>query len=133
LKERFKTLVRFNDAPHRLALAFGLGVFLGIIPGTGAMAAAAVAALFRLSLPVMVAGALLTNPITTPFVYLASFLLGHWLLGDQLMTNRIGSILLETLAGNLILAVSLALIGYLLVLGTVLFIRNRRRTRIYSG
>ena len=130
-KKRLNTLISFQGTPHQLALAFGLGVFLGIIPGTGAIAAAAMAALFRLNLPVMVAGALLTNPITTPFVYACSYFLGHWLLGDWLPAGRISRILLDTLAGNLVLAVSLGLIGYLLVLGAVIFIRNRRKSRVY--
>ena len=125
--KRLNTLINFNEPPHQLALSFGLGVFLGIIPGTGAIAAAVVAALFRLNLPVMVAGALLTNPITTPFVYLGSFLLGHWLLGDYLSARRIAQILLDTLAGNLILAVGLGVLSYLAVLGAVIFIRNRRK------
>ena len=111
--------------PHRLALAFGLGVALGIIPGTGAIAAAAVAALFRLNLPVMVAGALLTNPLTTPFVYASSYFLGHWILGNQITSGMITRILLTTIVGNLILAVSLGLIGYLLVWLAVSLIRWR--------
>ena len=131
LKKRLQVLVNFRGSPHRLALAFGLGVFLGIIPGTGAIAAAAVAALFRLNLPIMVAGSLLTNPVTAPFVYIGSFLLGHWLLGDWLPAGNIRRVLLGTLAGNLIIAVTLGLLGYLLVLGTVIFIRNRRKDRVY--
>lgn len=133
LQKRLKALVNFRGSPHRLALAFGLGVFLGIIPVTGTIAAAAVAALFRLNLPVMVAGSLLTNPVTAPFVYIGSYLLGHWLLGDWLPAGTIRRILLGTLAGNLVIAVGLGLLGYLLVLGTVIFIRNRRKDRVYLG
>ena len=126
-QKRLNTLINFNEAPRRLALAFGLGVFLGIIPGTGAIAAAAVAALFRLNLPVMVAGALLTNPVTTPFVYVGSYFLGHWLMGDWLPAGRIPQILLGTLTGNLILAVGLGVLSYAAVLGSVIFIRNCRK------
>ncbi|MBI3615342.1 MAG: DUF2062 domain-containing protein [Candidatus Omnitrophica bacterium] len=131
LKRRVKALIHFKETPHRLALAFGLGVFLGIIPGTGAIAAAVTAALFQLNLPVMVAGALLTNPVTTPFVYIGSYFLGHWLLGDLFPAGKIARILLDTLIGNLILAVALALIGYFLVLGTILFIRSRRKSGVH--
>ena len=123
MKGRLKALVNFEGSPHRLALAFGLGIFLGVIPGTGAIAAAVVAALFRLNLPVMVAGSLLTNPLTAPFVYVGSFLLGHRLFGHWLPTEKISRILLSTLAGNLILAICLGLIGYLLVLGAVILVR----------
>lgn len=126
VKGRGKALVDFRGSPHRLALAFGLGVALGILPGTGAIAAAMVAALFRLNLPIMVAGSLLTNPITTPFVYIGSFLIGHWLLGDWLPAGKISRILLSTLTGNLILTLLLGLIGYLVVFAISLALRRRR-------
>ncbi len=130
LGNRLRALVNFRGTPHHLALSFGLGVFLGVIPGTGAIAAAAVAALFRLNLPVMVAGSLLTNPVTAPFVYVGSYLLGHWLLGDWLPAGTIRQVLLGTLAGNLVIAAGLGLTGYLLVLGIVIFIRNRRKDSV---
>lgn len=125
LKKKLKPLINFRETPHRLALAFGVGVALGVIPGTGAVVAAVVAALFRLNLPLMVSGALLTNPLTAPFVYVTSYFLGHWLLGDWLPAGTISRILLGTAAGGLILAMSLGLIGYLLVLAIVNIIKFR--------
>ncbi|MBI1952553.1 MAG: DUF2062 domain-containing protein [Candidatus Omnitrophica bacterium] len=117
LKSRARAVVSFKASPHRLALAFGLGIALGIIPGTGAIVAAGAAAAFKLNLPLMVAGALLTNPLTVPLVYAGSFFLGHWLLGDWLPAGRISSILLGTLTGNLLLAAGMGLAGYLIVFG----------------
>lgn len=127
---KLKRWSRWKDTPHRLALAFGLGVALGIIPGTGAILAAGLAVLIRLNLPAMVAGALLTNPITGPFVYAASYFLGHWLLGEWLPADKISRILLGTLTGNLILALLLGLTGYLLIR---LFFFLRRKRRSSSG
>lgn len=124
LRGRLKSLVNFKGTPHELALAFGLGVALGIIPATGAIVAAAVATVLRLNLAIMVAGALLTNPITTPLVYSGSFLLGHWLLGDLLPEGAISSILLGTVTGNLVLAAGLGVSGYLVVLGIALGLRR---------
>ncbi len=110
-------LIDFKGSPHKIGLAFGLGIFLGVLPGTGAVAAACVAAALRLNLPIMVAGALLTNPLTAPFVYIASYALGHWLFGARLPANAIANILLSTAAGNLILSACLAVIGYLFAFG----------------
>ncbi|MBI3333274.1 MAG: DUF2062 domain-containing protein [Candidatus Omnitrophica bacterium] len=124
--KRLKKIVSFKESPHRLGLAFGMGVFLGIIPGTGTIAAAVAATLFRLNLPVAVAGSLLTNPVTSPFVYAGSYFLGHWLLGDLLPAGKISRILLGTLAGNLLLAVGLGLVGYLTAFCVVAFHRCRK-------
>ncbi len=96
-----------------MGLAFGIGIFLGILPGTGAVAAAAVAALLRLNVPVAVAGALLTNPLTVPFIYIGSYLLGSWLLGRWLPAHKIARILVGTAVGNLLLAFGMAIVGYL--------------------
>jgi uncharacterized protein (DUF2062 family)/Flp pilus assembly protein TadD/SAM-dependent methyltransferase len=125
-KARAKPLVSFKGTPHRLALAFGIGVMLGVIPGTGAIAAAAVAAVLRLNLPVTIAGALVTNPVTTPFVYMGSYFLGHWLLGDLVPPGRIIHLLLKTVTGNLLLAVGMGLISYLVAVGIVTLLRTRR-------
>jgi uncharacterized protein (DUF2062 family) len=112
-----------------LGLSFGLGVALGVIPGTGALIAAVCAALFRLNLPLMVSGAFLTNPLTAPFVYLGSFFLGQWLLGSRLPNAALPRLALGTLTGNLILAVGLGGLGYLVVLGLATSIRAHRSPR----
>lgn len=125
-------MFRFRGSPHRVALAFALGVALGVIPGTGAIVAAGVATLLRLNLPMMVAGALLTNPVTSPFIYTGSYALGHWLLGDWLPSSRAGRILLGTVAGNVILALAMAGIAYLALWGLVHWIRVRVRNRRLS-
>lgn len=127
-KARGKALVDFRSSPHRLALAFGLGLALGILPGTGPIAAAVVAAVFRLNLPVMVAGAFLTNPLTAPLVYGGSYFLGHWLLGDLVPSGKIAQILLKTATGNLILAVALGFLGFLITLRVVNVTKFRFRS-----
>ena len=115
----------FQGSPHRLALAFGLGVALGILPGTGALAAAVCAALLRLNLPLMMAGALLTNPATALLIYPVSFLLGKWLLGERLPTDFLAQIAVGTITGNLILAIVLGAVGYGVALGSIRIFRAR--------
>lgn len=129
LKKFVRSLFRFRGNPHKVALSFALGVALGVIPGTGAIVAAGASALLRLNLPVMVAGALVTNPLTSPFIYTGSYALGHWLLGDWLPSSRVGRILLGTLVGNMILAFVMAGAGYLILWGLVHWIRVRVRNR----
>lgn len=108
-----KPLWSFQGSPHRLALAFGWGVALGVLPGTGALAAAVCAAIFRLNVPLMMAGALMTNPVTALVLYPISYLLGRWLLGDWLPSGLMAQLAVGTITGNLILAVGLGFVGYL--------------------
>lgn len=129
LKRFIRSLFRLRGSPHKVALAFALGVALGVIPGTGALVAAGAAALLRLNLPVMVAGALVTNPITTPFIYGGSYALGHWMLGDWLPSSRLGKVLLGTVAGNMVLAFLMAGVAYLALWGLAHWIRVRVRNR----
>ena len=124
----FKRIFSFQGSANRLALTFALGICLGVIPGTGAMVAAALATALRLNLPVMVAGALLTNPLTTPFIYAGSFLLGQWMLGDLLPEGKVSRVVLGTVAGNLLLAIAMAMAGYAVM--WLLIVIVRRRTHV---
>ena len=126
---KLRKLLRADDSPHRLALAFALGVLLGILPGTGAVMAAGLATALRLNIPLAVAGAMLTNPLTAPLVYGGSYFIGHWLLGRLEVQHAMARILLTTIAGNLILSIALALVGYGLIFGTALLMRKRRQAR----
>jgi uncharacterized protein (DUF2062 family) len=68
------------ESPHEIAKAFAVGVFVGILPGTGPVVALIAAFVFRLSKFATVLGAFTTNPWTFAFVYAASFKIGMWLL-----------------------------------------------------
>lgn len=109
-----------------MGLAVGLGVFLGIIPGTGTLAAAACATVLRLNLPLTMAGSLLMNPLTSPFFYAGSYFLGDWLWGRWLPKAFLSKVILATFIGNFIVAVSLGLIAYFLTRVVVALRRNRR-------
>ena len=105
------------DTPSRLAFSFALGVLLGVLPGTGAIMAAGVATALRLTVPLAVTGALVTNPLTAPLVYGASYLIGRWMLGDKVAEHVILRIGLTTIAGNAVLALGLAAAGYAVIWG----------------
>lgn len=71
-------LAAIPKSPHEIAQAFAIGVFIGIIPGTGAAMALVVAIALRLSKTAAVLGALMTNPWTAAVFYAASFHVGGW-------------------------------------------------------
>ena len=126
VKQRLSKMVSVSGDPHRLALAFSLGILLGVLPGTGAFVAAGVATALRMNVPLAVAGALVINPFTAPLVYGASFLLGRWMLGDQVAKHLIVRIGLTTLAGNVVLAFAMAVVGYAGVLLFMLWVRSKK-------
>ena len=61
LKLLYDKLVLINDTPQKIALGFGLGVFLGILPLTGPVAALVLSVLLRVNRVAALAGSLLTN------------------------------------------------------------------------
>lgn len=79
-KNLFLKLTMINDTPQKISLGLGLGVFLGIMPGTGPIAALVLGQLLRLNLASALLGGILTNTwlsiVTFPLsVWLASVIL----------------------------------------------------------
>ncbi len=130
LRERLREAAHLQGSPHELALALALGILLGVLPGTGAAVAGALALWFRLNFALMVSGALITNPLTAPFLYVLSYALGARLLGDRLPSGWVARIAAGTLVGNLVLASVLSLIGYVIMF---LFIRAHRARKSHAS
>lgn len=74
-------LFRINDSPQRIAVGFGLGVFLGILPGTGPLAALFLAVIFRVNRASAFLGSLLTNTWISVVAFLSAVKLGSFMLG----------------------------------------------------
>jgi len=77
-----KLLLHVDDSPHRIALAFAIGIWIAFFPiwGIHTAMALAIAFLFRLSRAAMVLGAWVNNPWTVAPFYTAGTVLGCWLL-----------------------------------------------------
>jgi uncharacterized protein (DUF2062 family) len=77
-----KQLLQIEDTPHRIALSFGIGVWISFFPIWGIHTAMALGLAFalRLSRAAMVVGAWVNNPWTALPFYSAGTLLGCWLL-----------------------------------------------------
>jgi hypothetical protein len=61
IKEFYQKLLKINDSPQKIALGLGLGVFFGIMPGMGPLAALFLAYIFRVNRAAALLGSLLTN------------------------------------------------------------------------
>lgn len=57
----FSKLFKINDSPQKIALGMALGVFSGIMPGTGPLAALFLAFVFRANRAAALFGSILTN------------------------------------------------------------------------
>jgi uncharacterized protein (DUF2062 family) len=76
-------LLHVDDTPHRIALAFGVGVFIAFSPllGIHTLIALGIAFSFRLSRAAILVGTYVNNPWTLAPLYMGGTLLGCALLG----------------------------------------------------
>jgi uncharacterized protein (DUF2062 family) len=93
LRRAFLVLFHVDDSPHRIALSFGLGVFIAFSPllGLHTLMALGIALAFRLSKAAIIVGIYVNNPWTIAPMYMAGTVLGCFLLGvstDDLATIR---------------------------------------------
>jgi uncharacterized protein (DUF2062 family) len=142
-------LIRTNDSAQKIALGFGLGVFLGVIPGTGILAALFLAFIFRLNRLSALLGSLLTNTWISIVTFLLSIKVGSAImkLNWQEVYAKLASalkgfkfldllnlsfieIILPLVLGYFIISLILGIIAYLVILITIRMIRNENKSRI---
>lgn len=142
-------LLRLEDTPNRVALAFGIGLFIAFFPllGIHTGLALAIALVFRLSRVALLTGAWVNNPWTLAPMYTVGTLLGCGLLGvspegladvDWGLHGRafyvalwegLRPFVLPFIVGNLVLGVLAGLLAYV-VLRLIL---ERRRPALQTG
>ena len=79
-------LFKINDTPQKIARGFALGVFAGILPGTGPLAALVLAFIFRANAAAALAGSLLTNSWMSLVVLTIALQVGGILTGTEWQT-----------------------------------------------
>ena len=134
-------LFRIDDSPFRIALGFGLGVFAGVMPGVGPVAALALAFLFRVNRASALLGSLLFNTWFGFIILLLAVKLGAAVVGlDPEVVHKGWETLFADLSwSNLFRASALQVLvpiglGYLLislclgaVMTAVVFVIAKRR------
>ena len=70
-RDHLRAIFKLKDPPHKLSLAFALGIFIAFSPTMGlhTVSCIAVAWLFRLNLPVLMTGSAVMNPWTLVPLY----------------------------------------------------------------
>jgi hypothetical protein len=83
LRRALETLLHLEDTPHRIALAFGLGLWVAFCPllGIHTLMSLGIAFVFRLSRAAILLGTFVNNPWTLAPMYLAGTVVGCFLLG----------------------------------------------------
>lgn len=147
-KALYLRLVRMNDSPQRIAAGFGLGVFLGILPGTGPIASLAAAALFKVNKAAALLGSLITNTWLSVVSIVLSIKLGsaimglswqdvqaHWqsFIADfrwrQLFELATLKLIAPVLAGYLIISLALGLTVYAVTLAILKLTKHAHTSR----
>ena len=152
-------LVRINDSPQKVAAGLAVGVFLGILPtfGLGILIALALAIRFKFNKAASILGSLIMNPLTTPLFWTASSVLGAFLANRdwhrtleivQAFSSHLSVTHLSTregwawilkgvragvyvyLLGNILIALFLSVLFYLVGLHFVQAYRQKKRQRI---
>ena len=140
-KDRFRQIFYVNDTPHRIALTFALGVFIGISPflGIHTVGAFFLAWLLGLNRFVAVAGVYVTNPWTIVPIYSFGLWIGlkitgtHQILPDidwrhASLLSLIGELkhlIVPFFVGTITLGIVAAVVSYFVVYGAVKKYRSR--------
>ncbi len=139
-----RRLKRIPDSPHEIAKAFAVGVFIGILPGTGLLVALLAAQVFHLSKGAAVLGSLTTNPWTVAPFYVISYRLGKWILQLEApiewhvlrefntgWTHELGKVFPALATGGVVVGLVAAFLSYGLVLYVVTRYRKARLKRLH--
>jgi uncharacterized protein (DUF2062 family) len=146
LHRLLESFLHTDDTPRRIALAFGIGVYIAFHPllGLHTLMGLAIAFAFRLSRAAMLAGVYVNNPWTLAPMYVAGTTLGCWLLGvpvgsigeiewdlahrdfRHLLLVSLRPYLWPYVVGNTVLGIAAGLAGYALLLPAL---ERRRRRR----
>ena len=90
-RDRLREVIKLKESPHRIALAFATGVFIGMSPllGFHTLLGFAIAWIFRLNPFALLAGVYITNPWTIVPIYTFSTYVGAQCLGLEQMIPEI--------------------------------------------
>ena len=138
LKDRVKN---FHGDPHFVAMGMAIGVFVAATPSMPFQTAIAIALAFilRSSKAAAAIGVWLSNPITFPIFYLASYKVGALIFGISAADNaggkpvnflKVGAdITIAAVTGGIIIGLCLAIVTYFITRKLYTKIRSRGRMK----
>lgn len=117
----------FHLNRYSVSMAFLIGIFLAFFPAPGQMVVAGLIAFWvRCNLPITIALVWITNPLTIPPIFFATYKLGTWLLDTpapdinasftwEWISSQIGRIWKPLLMGSLCAGSFFSITGYVAV------------------
>lgn len=130
-RDKLSQLLTIKEPPHRIALAFGIGVFIGMSPllGLHTILGIAVAWQFRLNKMVTLIGVFVTNPWTIIPIYTFGTWVGAKLIGMQhiipdidwnhvtfkMLMNELRHLLAPFVVGTFFIGILSAVISYAVI------------------
>jgi uncharacterized protein (DUF2062 family) len=142
-------LFRINDTPLKIALGFGLGAFVGVMPGVGPVVALMLAFLFRVNRVSALLGSILFNTWVGLVALLLAVKVGAFVMGrnyqeiytaatgifkdfkwEKLWDLSVNDVLLPIGVGFLIISACVAVLSAVVVYAVVIKIRSRRTARV---
>ncbi len=131
----YDKLFKINDSPRRIAVGFGLGIFCGLLPGTGPLAALFLSFVFKVNRLSALLASLISNTWLSLATFIFSIRVGSAILGmdqslvyneikgkwgnvpwQELFKTSLESVILPIFVGYLVVSVFLGLVSYFVVL-----------------
>lgn len=129
LRRAYERFIRIRGDPKQTALGLALGIFIGVSPLVGfqLILAVLIAALLGWNKIAAAMGTLISNPITTPFIYTFAYYVGSSVMGTTAenlvviprdletaarMMEEAPRLLLALTLGTVLIGLPLALLGY---------------------
>lgn len=138
LKLMYYRILRIDDPPERIARGAAIGVLMGVLPtfGVGGFLAVGLAFLLKANKAAAVLGSFIVNPLTSPFFWTLSAVIGSFIMGEDSSTVMLrikhegilastGWVGLVYMVGNVILSAVCTALSYYIVKAEV--IRHRRK------
>jgi uncharacterized protein (DUF2062 family) len=130
IRERLRSLLELDDPPHKLALAFALGVFVAFSPTVGLHIVSCffLAWAFRVSKVVVLSASFINNPWTVVPLYGFCIWFGIKITGNDVPVPHIAWNELTISVGTLVLGTVAAVLAYFGFFWAVVRYRRLKQT-----
>ncbi len=139
-RDKLKGIFLVKDTPHRISIAFALGVFLGISPFLGfhTVGAFFLAWLLGLNRLVAIVGVYVTNPWTIVPIYSFNLWIGIKMIGINqalpdvdwqnltimYLINHLTPLIVPFIAGSIIVGAVAGIVSYFIISGLIIKYRK---------
>ncbi len=149
-KKFYRRFLKLRGDPREISLGFALGLFIGMTPSIGfqMVIAASIAAFLKWDKISAAMGVWITNPLTAPFIYSATYFVGSKIYGTHKVFNppdemsisiakkilaKSPGIFYSLTIGGIVLGIPLAIAGYFISYRLMLRYQEELKKRFAAG